>query len=225
MADVTGAVRVLVVDDDPLVRSSLRLILGASAAIEIVAEAADGRAGIDAVRRSAPDVVLLDLRMPGVDGLQVLRDLRADGVSARVLVLTTFDDDGLIVRALRAGAAGFLLKDTPPDRLVDAVLRVGAGEPVLSPAVTARLIESVAGDPAAEARRRRSAALVERLTPRERDVAVVVAEGLSNGEAAARLGLSPTTVKGHVAQVLAKLGVPNRVGIARVLYEAGTGSA
>ena len=215
-------VRVVVVDDDALVRASLRMILGGDPRLEVVAECADGAEAVTVVQRLRPDVVLMDVRMPRVDGLTALRSLAAAGSPARVIVLTTFDADELVLRALREGAAGFLLKDTPPAQLVDGIHRVAAGEPILSPTVTAQLIASVAKPEDAE---RRAAALraLEVLTPRERDVAVAVAEGLSNQEVAERLYLGLATVKTHVAHLFAKLGVANRVQIARLVHDAGLG--
>ena len=227
MAELTpdGApdvVRLVVVDDDALVRASLRMILGGDPRIDVVAECADGAEAVDTVTRLRPDVVLMDVRMPRVDGLTALRTLVAAGSPARVIVLTTFDADELVLRALREGAAGFLLKDTPPAQLVDGIFRVAAGAPILSPTVTAQLIASVTR-PEDEDRRADALRALEPLTPRERDVAVAVAEGLSNQEIAERLYLGLATVKTHVAHLFAKLGVTNRVQIARLVHDAGLG--
>ncbi|MFS0703723.1 response regulator [Cellulomonas sp. 179-A 9B4 NHS] len=218
---VGGAtVRVVVVDDDAMVRSGLRLILGGDRRIEVVGECGDGQEAVAEVLRLRPDVVLMDVRMPRVDGVTALRTLRSRGSAARVVVLTTFDADELVLRALREGAAGFLLKDTPPAQLVDAVHRVAAGEPALSPTVTAQLIATVA-QPQDAARRAAARRLLAGLTPRERDVAVAVAQGLSNTEVAARLHLGLATVKTHVGHLYAKLGAANRVQVARVVHDAG----
>jgi DNA-binding NarL/FixJ family response regulator len=213
-------VRLVVVDDDALVRASLRMILGGDPAVDIVAECADGAEAVDVVGRLRPDVVLMDVRMPRVDGLTALRTLRAQGSTARVVVLTTFDADELVLRALREGAAGFLLKDTPPAQLVEGVRRVAAGEPILSPTVTAQLIATVTR-PEDSTRRDDAVRRLEQLTPRERDVATAVARGLSNAEIAEQLYLGLATVKTHVAHLFAKLDVTNRVQIARLVHDAG----
>jgi DNA-binding NarL/FixJ family response regulator len=213
-------VRVVVVDDDALVRASLRMILGGDPALDIVAECADGAEAVEVVGRLRPDVVLMDVRMPRVDGLTALRTLRAQGSTARVVVLTTFDADELVLRALREGAAGFLLKDTPPAQLVEGVRRVAAGEPILSPTVTAQLIATVTR-PEDRSRRDDAVRRLEQLTPRERDVATAVARGLSNAEIAEQLFLGLATVKTHVAHLFAKLDVTNRVQIARLVHDAG----
>ncbi|MGI5499042.1 response regulator [Lentzea sp. CA-135723] len=218
MAELT-AVRLVLVDDDPLVRAGLLMILGGAEGVDVVGEAADGREAIDVVVRERPDVVLLDIRMPRMDGLTALRHLRDRGSAARVVVLTTFDTDELVVTALREGAAGFLVKDTPPADIVTAVRRVAMGEPMLSPSVTSRLIDVVTrqGD---DARRRAARALLARLTSREREVATAVAEGLSNAEIAESLHLGLATVKTHVGSVFAKLEVTNRVQVARCVQDA-----
>jgi DNA-binding NarL/FixJ family response regulator len=213
-------VRLVVVDDDALVRASLRMILGGDPALDIVAECADGAEAVEVVGRLRPDVVLMDVRMPRVDGLTALRTLRAQGSTARVVVLTTFDADELVLRALREGAAGFLLKDTPPAQLVEGVRRVAAGEPILSPTVTAQLIATVTR-PEDRSRRDDAVRRLEQLTPRERDVATAVARGLSNAEIAEQLFLGLATVKTHVAHLFAKLDVTNRVQIARLVHDAG----
>ncbi|MFF5104480.1 response regulator [Streptomyces sp. NPDC000134] len=214
------AIRVLLVDDDPLVRAGLSLMLGGAADIEIVGEAADGGEVAALVDRTRPDVVLMDIRMPGVDGLTATEHLRGRPDAPQVVVLTTFHADEQVLRALRAGAAGFLLKDTPPAEIVDAVRRVAAGDPVLSPAVTRRLMEHVAGS-AADARRAGARARMAGLGEREREVAVAVGRGLANAEIAAELYLSVATVKAHVSRVLAALGLDNRVQIALLAHEAG----
>jgi DNA-binding NarL/FixJ family response regulator len=220
MADVT-AVRVVLVDDDPLVRAGLRMILGGAPDIDVVAEAADGQDAVDVVLRETPDVVLMDIRMPRMDGLAATRRLVDRGTSARILVLTTFDTDDMVVTALSYGAAGFLLKDTSPAELVDAVRRVAAGQPILSPSVTAQLIATVTR-PRDEAVQRSARARLTRLTEREREVAEAVSEGLTNAEIADRLHLGVATVKTHVGALFSKLDVTNRVQIARCLHEATT---
>ncbi|GAB2453038.1 response regulator [Xylanimonas ulmi] len=211
--------RVVLVDDDPLVRAGLRLLLGGDPGIEIVGEAGDGRCGVDLVRRVRPDVVLMDIRMPRMDGLEATRLLVEEAPATHVIVLTTFDADAMVLDALRAGAAGFLLKDTPPERLVASVRAAASGEPTLSPSVTASLIATLAADPGG--RRASALRLLDALTAREREVALAVARGLTNAEIAAELYMGLATVKTHVSRVLAKLGVDNRVQIAIVTHDAG----
>ncbi|RBM16684.1 response regulator transcription factor [Streptomyces sp. PT12] len=211
------AIRVLLVDDDPLVRSGLRLMLAAAPDLEIVGEGADGAEVHALVERHTPDVVLMDIRMPGTDGLAATERLRAMADPPEVLVLTTFNADEHVLRALRAGAAGFVLKDTPPGEIVAAVRRVAEGDPVLSPAVTQRLIAHVTGAGLdAHRARRRLAALGER----EREVAVAIGQGKSNAEIAAALHMSVPTVKTHVSRILAKLNLNNRVQIALLAHDA-----
>jgi DNA-binding NarL/FixJ family response regulator len=210
-------IRVLLVDDDPLVRAGLRLMLGGAPGIEIAGEAADGEEVLPLTERTAPDVVLMDIRMPGMDGLTATERLRTRPGPPEVIVLTTFDADEHVLRALRAGAAGFLLKDTPPDEIVAAVRRVAAGDPVLSPAVTRRLLAHVAGS-ARHARRARRRLSV--LGEREREVARAVGLGMSNAEIAAALHMGVPTVKTHVSRILAKLGLANRVQIALLAHDA-----
>ena len=212
-------IRVLVVDDDPLVRSALRLMLGGQADLEVIGEAADGRAGVAAAREHRPDVVLMDIRMPVLNGLEATRALHAGEEPPRVIVLTTFDADEHVLGALAAGADGFVLKDTPPQEIVTAIRTVAAGDPMLSPSVTATLIRQVrAGtDERADAARRR----LDTLTEREHDVAVAVGRGLSNAEIAAELYLSVPTVKAHVSRLFDKLHVSNRVQIAICVHDAG----
>ncbi|MFE7645311.1 response regulator [Streptomyces phaeoluteigriseus] len=214
------AIRLLLVDDDPLVRAGLSLMMGGAEDIEIVGEAADGGEVEALVDRTRPDVVLMDIRMPSVDGLTATRRLRAREDAPQVVVLTTFHADEHVLRALRAGAAGFVLKDTPPARIVEAVRRVAAGDPVLSPTVTRQLMAHVAGT-AADDRRARARARIAVLGEREREVTVAVGRGLSNAEIAAALFMSVATVKTHVSRVLAKLVLNNRVQIALLAYDAG----
>ncbi|MFF2525316.1 response regulator [Streptomyces liangshanensis] len=212
-------IRLLIVDDDPLVRAGLTFMLGGAEDIEIVGEAADGTQVAALVERCAPDVVLMDIRMPAMDGLTATEALRSRPGAPEVLVLTTFHADEQVLRALRAGAAGFVLKDTPPDRIVSAVRRVAAGDPVLSPAVTRQLMTHVAGT-SPDTRRRGAAGRLGSLAEREREVAYAVGRGRSNAEIAADLYLSVPTVKAHVSRVLAKLGLNNRVQIALLVHDA-----
>ncbi|MFI6548130.1 response regulator [Streptomyces prunicolor] len=215
------AIRLLLVDDDPLVRAGLSLMLGGAADIEIVGEAADGSEVEELVDRVHPDVVLMDIRMPSVDGLTATERLRARGdAGPQIVVLTTFHADEQVLRALRAGAAGFVLKDTPPAEILDAVRRVAAGDPVLSPAVTRQLMEHAAGT-ATDTRRARARERVAALGDREREVAVAVGQGLANAEIATGLFMSVATVKTHVSRILAKLDLNNRVQIALLAYDAG----
>ncbi|WP_331254275.1 response regulator transcription factor [Blastococcus sp. VKM Ac-2987] len=202
------SIRVVLVDDQAMVRTGLRMVLAAEPDIEVVGEAADGAAGVRAVTDLQPDVVLLDVRMPGMDGLEAARRILAAGLPGRVVVLTTFDEDEYVVAALRAGVSGFLLKVAPPEDLVAAVRTVAAGQGLLDPAVTLRVIESFAAVPAPDAGQ---VAALGRLTERETDVLALVAAGLSNAEVAARLYLGEATVKTHVSRLLLKLGLRDRV--------------
>ena len=213
-------IRLLLVDDDPLVRAGLSLMMGGAEDIEIVGEAADGAEVEAAVDRTRPDVVLMDIRMPSVDGLAATERLRGRPDAPQVVVLTTFHADEQVLRALRAGAAGFVLKDTPPADILAAVRRVAAGDPVLSPTVTRQLMEHAAGS-AADTRRARARERVAALNDREREVAIAVGQGLSNAEIGAALYMSVATVKTHVSRVLAKLDLNNRVQIALLAYDAG----
>ncbi len=213
-------IRVLIVDDDALVRAGLSMMFAGTDDIRVVAEAADGAEVASAVDAYAPDVVLMDIRMPGVDGLAATERLRAREGAPQVIVLTTFDADDHVLRALRAGAAGFLLKDTPPPEIMRAIRLVAAGEAMLSPAVTRRLIEHVA-DEGLGTRRARARELLERLTDREREVAVAIGQGKSNAEIAAELYMSVATVKAHVSRLLTKLELGNRVQIALLAHDAG----
>ena len=212
-------IRVLLVDDDALVRSGLRIMLAGAANLDVVAEAADGREVLGAVDLHRPDVVLMDIRMPQLDGIAATRLLAAQPDPPAVLVLTTFDADELVLRALQAGAAGFLLKDTPPAEIVRAIELVHAGDGMLSPTVTRRLISMVAGDAGARAEQARDR--LATLSPRERDVALAVGRGETNAEIAAALHLSVATVKAHVSRLLDKLDVDNRVQIALLVQAAG----
>jgi DNA-binding NarL/FixJ family response regulator len=212
--------RVLLVDDDALVRSGLRMMLAGAKGIEVVGEADDGRGVLPAVDRHRPDVVLMDIRMPHLDGIAATRLLRGQPSPPEVIVLTTFDADELVVRALQAGAAGFLLKDTPPAEIVRAIELVHAGDGMLSPAVTRRLIALVAGDSDAGERRESACARLEALSAREREVALAVGRGCANADIAAELHMSVATVKAHVSRLLSKLEVDNRVQIALLVQEA-----
>lgn len=216
-------VRLLIVDDDPLVRAGLTLMLGGAEGIEIVGEGADGTEVPELVDRLRPDVVLMDIRMPNMDGLTATEALRRRPQAPEVIVLTTFHADEQVLRAIRAGAAGFVLKDTPPAQIVEAVQRVAAGEPVLSPAVTRRLMARAAGDTAddRQARRTRARQRFAGLGEREQDVASAVGRGSSNAEIAATLHLSVATVKTHVSRILARLELNNRVQIALLVHDAG----
>ncbi|MER6325704.1 response regulator transcription factor [Streptomyces coelicoflavus] len=216
-------IRLVLVDDDPLVRAGLALMLGGAEDVEIVGEAADGDEVGALVERTRPDVVLMDIRMPGVDGLTATERLRARADAPQVVVLTTFHADEQVLRALRAGAAGFVLKDTPPAEILDAVRRVAAGDPVLSPAVTRRLMEQAAGTAPGtrQARHARARARVDALNDREREVAVAVGRGMANADIAAQLYMSVATVKSHVSRILARLDLDNRVQIALLTYDAG----
>ncbi|MFB7514843.1 response regulator [Streptomyces sp. NPDC056144] len=219
-------IRLLLVDDDPLVRAGLTFMLGAADDLEIVGEGADGREVPALVERLVPDVVLMDIRMPYVDGITATERLRALPGAPEVVVLTTFHADEQVLRALRAGAAGFLLKDTPPVEILAAVRRIAAGDPVLSPAVTRQLMTHVAGEPdrpdrAEGSRRAVAAERLAELAGREREVAVAVGKGQANAEIAAELYMSVPTVKTHVSRILAKLGLNNRVQIALLVHDAG----
>ncbi len=212
--------RVLIVDDDPLVRSALTLMLGGEADIEVVGEAPDGRAGLTACTQLAPDVVLMDIRMPVLGGLEATRQLHRRADPPRVIVLTTFDADEHVVAALGAGADGFLLKDTPPPRIIEAIRAVAAGDPMLSPTATRTLIDRIREE-SGDDRAATAKTSLDQLTRRELDVALEVGRGLSNAEIAARLHLSVPTVKAHVSRLFEKLQVTNRVQIAILVHDAG----
>lgn len=216
-------VRVVIVDDEELVRMALRLVINGEPDLTIVAEAADGEAAITVVDEQRPDVVLMDVRMPGRDGLSTTRELLTRPAPPRVLMLTTFDSDDLVLGALRAGALGFVLKDTPPSRIADAVRTVADGNPVLSPVATARVIAAATGPQSSAARGSSREAARKRLsvlTERELDTARAIADGLGNPEIAERLHISVATVKAHTGSLLAKLAVENRVQIALVVRDA-----
>ena len=212
-------VRVLIVDDDALVRAGLSMILAGADDVRVVGEAADGSEVPAAVAEHRPDVVLMDIRMPRVDGLAATEALRRRPDAPEVIVLTTFDADEFVLRALRAGASGFLLKDTPPVQILQAVRQVAGGEATLSPTVTRQLIAHVAApdrSPRSEAARR-----LGTLSERERDVALALGQGKSNAEISAELFMSVATVKAHVSRLLTKLGLNNRVQVALLVHDAG----
>ena len=209
-------IRVLLVDDQPLVRAGLRTLLDEEADIEVAGDATNGEEAVAAVTALAPDVVFMDIRMPVLDGLEATRRITARGCAARIVILTTFDLDEYVFQALRAGASGFLLKDATGDEIVRAVRIAASGDALLAPSVTRRLIERFSGHtPSADAPHLRL------LTERERDVLLLVARGLSNGEIAARLFLRETTVKTHVAHLLDKLELRDRVQAVVLAYESG----
>jgi DNA-binding NarL/FixJ family response regulator len=212
--------RVLLVDDEALVRAGLRMILETTADLAVVDEVDDGADALAAVRRSRPDVVLMDIRMPRTDGLSATAAICALPDRPSVIVLTTFDADDYVFRALRAGADGFLLKDTRPQELIRAVRLVAAGDSMLSPGVTRRLIDHVAGDPRDE-RRRAALTRIDGLTEREREVLVEVGRGNTNAEIARTLHMSEATVKTHVSHLFDKLAATNRVQVAIVAHDAG----
>lgn len=218
MAGVTRPLRVLIVDDDALVRAGLSMMLDGAGGITVAGEAADGDGVPAAADAHAPDVVLMDLRMPRVDGVTATRRLRARANPPEVIVLTTFDSDEDILRALRAGAGGFLLKDTPPAQIVQAVRQVAAGDPILSPRVTRRLMDRAVTQAGAYQRAR---AALAGLSARENEVVLQIARGRSNADIAAELFMSVATVKAHVSSVLSKLGLDNRTQIALLAHDAG----
>jgi DNA-binding NarL/FixJ family response regulator len=212
------AVRVLIVDDDDLMRAGLRGVLSRDEAIEVVGEAADGRDAVYRTRLLQPDVVLMDVRMPDLDGISATRELLDAFPEVKVVILTTFEQDDYIFGALSAGASGFLLKRTRPEELVAAVHTIAAGDSLLSPSVTGRVIAHMASQPSPDPTLDER---LEELTPREREVLDLVARGLSNGEIAAHLIIEESTVKTHVRRVLAKLGLRDRVQAVIFAYQSG----
>lgn len=213
---MTAPVRVALVDDDPLVLAGLRMMLAGDADLQVVAEASDGAELVELVDRALPNVVLLDVRMPRLDGITALRALRArPAPHPAVIMLTTFGAEPVVLDALAAGAAGFLLKHTPPERIVSAIHQAAAGEASVSPEVLRQLIDRVSTD-----RPHHAADPLAGLTEREREVALAVAEGLGNGEIAERLFVSVGSVKAHVSSALTKLGLENRVQLAIAAHEA-----
>ncbi|MCJ0976080.1 response regulator transcription factor [Rhodococcus sp. ARC_M12] len=210
-------ITVVVVDDQELMRMGLNMVLEAQDDIAVVGEASDGAAAVEAVTRLAPTVVLMDIRMPGIDGVAATRTITESGSEARVLVMTTFDLDDNVLGALRAGASGFLLKDTPPEDLISAIRSVAAGDAVVSPKVTKRLLSRFVAQSESIA----DASVLDALTGREREVLVHLATGLSNAEIAAVLHLSEATIKTHIGRILTKLGVRDRVQAVVLAYETG----
>jgi DNA-binding NarL/FixJ family response regulator len=211
-------IRVLIVDDDQLMRAGLRGVLSSDEGIEVVGEEGDGRDAAYRTRMVKPDIVLMDVRMPDLDGISATREVLAAFPEVKVVILTTFEQDDYIFGALSAGASGFLLKRTAPEDLLAAIHTIAAGDSLLSPSVTSRVIERMAQQPAPD---RSVDTRVEELTPREREVLELVARGLSNGEIAATLVIEESTVKTHVKRVLAKLGARDRVQAVIFAYESG----
>ncbi|MGI5169311.1 response regulator transcription factor [Spirillospora sp. CA-253888] len=213
-------IRVLIVDDDALVRAGLTMILAGAEDLEVVADVADGAEVVAAVNEHRPDVVLMDIRMPRVDGLAATERLRARREPPEIIILTTFDSDEHILRAMRAGAGGFLLKHTPPPEIIRAIRQVAAGEPMISPAVLRKMMGYVAVT-GVDPRRDRARALLERLSEGERAVAALVGQGRTNSEIGRELSLSVATVKAYVSRLLTKLELNNRVQIALLVHDAG----
>jgi DNA-binding NarL/FixJ family response regulator len=211
------SIRVVIADDQALMRGGFRMILDAADGIEVVGEAIDGADAVRAFERERPDVVVMDVRMPTMDGLEATRRITASDGDAKILILTTFDLDEYVYEALRAGASGFLLKDQPPEELVAAVRTVAAGDALLSPSVTRRLIAEFAARPEPA----RPPAGLDELTERERDVLLLLAQGASNAEIATTLFVAETTVKTHVAHILRKLGIRDRAQAVVLAYESG----
>jgi DNA-binding NarL/FixJ family response regulator len=210
-------VRVLLVDDDDLMRAGLRSVLSSDEAIEVVGDAGDGRVALEEVRRLRPDLVLMDIRMPEVDGIAATREVLAAEPEVKVVVLTTFEEDDYIFEALSAGASGFLLKRTKPEELIAAIHTVADGDSLLSPSVTRRVIDRMATQPPATLSGKR----LERLTPREREVLELIGRGLSNREIADTFTIEESTVKTHVKRILMKLGLRDRVQAVILAYETG----
>ncbi len=213
-------IRLLIIDDDPLVRTGLGMILGGSPELEVVGEGADGDEAPRLVAQHRPDIVLMDIRMPRMDGLSATSALLAKPDPPKVIVLTTFDSDDLVVRALASGASGFLLKDTPPERMVEAIRAVDAGETSLSPSVIAQVI-ALATRQETDVRRAEALRALAELTEREHEVAVAIGQGKANAEIGAELYMSTATVKAYVTRILYKLGAANRVQVAMRVHDAG----
>jgi DNA-binding NarL/FixJ family response regulator len=214
----TGVIRVLLVDDDDLMRAGLMTMLSSDGAIEVVGEAGDGRTAVRSARALRPDVVLMDVRMPDLDGISATREVLAALPQVRVVILTTFEDDDYIFGALSAGASGFLLKRTKPEELIAAIHTIADGDSLLSPSVTRRVIEQMAGQPVADSS---TGKRLDELTPREREVLELIARGLSNREIAAAFVIEESTVKTHVKRILMKLHLRDRVQAVIFAYESG----
>lgn len=212
------AVRVLLVDDDDLMRAGLKAVLSSDEGVDVVGEAGDGRAAIEQTRRVQPDLVLMDVRMPDLDGIAATREILATSSNVKVVILTTFEEDDYIFGALSAGASGFLLKRTGPEELLAAIHTVAAGDSLLSPSVTRTVIDRMARQPTPQIG---SGRLLDELTPREREVLELVARGLSNGEIAAELVIEESTVKTHVKRILMKLRLRDRIQAVIFAYESG----
>ena len=211
-------VRVLLVDDDDLMRAGLKAVLSSDESVDVVGEAGDGRSAIERARAVRPDVVLMDVRMPGLDGISATREILDTSLDVKVVILTTFEEDDYIFGALNAGASGFLLKRTGPEELLAAIHTVAAGDSLLSPSVTRTVIDRMARQPTPQIGPSR---LLDQLTPREREVLELLARGLSNGEIAAELVIEESTVKTHVKRILMKLGLRDRVQAVIFAYEHG----
>ena len=211
-------VRVLIVDDDDLMRAGLKSVLASDESVQVVAEIGNGRAAVQSTREHRPDVVLMDIRMPDLDGIAATREVLASSADVKVVILTTFEEDDYIFGALNAGASGFLLKRTRPEELIAAIHTIAAGDSLLSPSVTRRVIDRMAQEPPLEAS---SSKRLDALTQREREVLELVARGLSNGEIANALFVEESTVKTHVKRILMKLGLRDRVQAVIFAYESG----
>jgi DNA-binding NarL/FixJ family response regulator len=209
---------VLIVDDDDLMRAGLKSVLASDESVQVVGEIGDGRAAVQSTREYRPDVVLMDIRMPGLDGIAATREVLAASPDVKVVMLTTFEEDDYIFGALNAGASGFLLKRTRPEELIAAIHTIAAGDSLLSPSVTRRVIDRMAGEPPLEVSSNRR---LDALTPREREVLELVARGLSNGEIATALFVEESTVKSHIKRILMKLGLRDRVQAVIFAYESG----
>jgi DNA-binding NarL/FixJ family response regulator len=211
-------VRVLIVDDDDLMRAGLKSVLASDESVQVVGEIGDGRAAVQGTREHRPDVVLMDIRMPGLDGIAATREVLAAVPEVKVVILTTFEEDDYIFGALNVGASGFLLKRTRPEELIAAIHTIAAGDSLLSPSVTRRVIDRMAREPPAAVSPNKR---LDRLTPREREVLELVARGLSNSEIAAALFVEESTVKSHVKRILMKLRLRDRVQAVIFAYESG----
>jgi DNA-binding NarL/FixJ family response regulator len=215
---MSATVKVLVVDDDDLMRAGLRAVLTSDDTIDVVGEAGDGRAAVSSVRSLKPDVVLMDVRMPDLDGISATRQVLETSPEVKVAILTTFEQDDYIFGALNAGASGFLLKRTKPEELISAIHTIADGESLLSPSVTTRVIERMAGQPVSDPL---AGKRLDELTPREREVLQLIARGLSNREIAAEFVIEETTVKTHIKRILMKLHLRDRVHAVIFAYESG----